>query len=119
MAGSKVDNVNEVADSSAVRSVVVVSPDLQLLLSSNRHLRHKRQQVVRNAGRVFSDEAAFMRANRIEISQDTDPPGGVGFVEILQHFLEEELCSTIWICRSERMSLVERKIGRHSIHGRR
>src|ERR1700686_1762206 len=42
VAGSKVDDMNEVADSGTIRSVIVASPNLQLLLSSNRHLRHKR-----------------------------------------------------------------------------
>src|SRR6185437_5321275 len=97
MTGGEVNDMNEVTDASAIRRIIVVAPDLQLFLSSNRHLPHKWQQVVRNANRIFSDHPAFVRADRIEISQDGDLPGGVGFIKIPQHFLEEELCSTIRI----------------------
>src|SRR5215469_1820006 len=116
MTGGKVNDMDEVTDAGAIRSIVVVAPDLQLLLSSNRHLRDKWQEVVRNANRVFSDEPAFMRANRIEVAQNADPPLGVGCVNVLQHLFEEEFCSTIWICRPEGMLLVEGKIARHAIN---
>jgi hypothetical protein len=51
---------------------------VKLLTLSDCHLRHKRHQVVRNAQRVFTDEPAFVRANRIEIAQNTNPPIIVG-----------------------------------------
>src|SRR5215469_15517758 len=116
MAGSKIDDMNEVADSSAIRSVVVVSPNPQLLLFSDRHLRHKRQQVVGNPERVFSDEPAFMCANRIEVSQNANAPIIVRSIKVLQHFLDEKLCSTVRICRPEGMLLVERQITRYPVN---
>src|SRR5246127_672109 len=39
MAGRKVDDMNEISDSGTVRSVIVVSPNVQLFSFSNRHLR--------------------------------------------------------------------------------
>ena len=87
MTGCKIDDMNEVADSGAIRSVIVVSPNPQLLALSNCHLRPKPQQVVRNAQRVFSDEPAFARANRVEVAQNTDPPIVVGPIKGLSAFL--------------------------------
>src|SRR5262245_19444240 len=106
MPGCKIDNMNEVADAGAVRSVIVVSENEHLLTLTNRHLRHKWQQIVRSADGVFSDEPAFVRANRVEVAQDADPPVRVGLAEILQHLLDKELRATVWVCRSEGMFLI-------------
>ncbi|OLK15386.1 hypothetical protein IXO621_20770, partial [Xanthomonas oryzae pv. oryzae] len=81
MSGCKIDDMNEVADAGAIRSIVVISPNVQLLTSPDGHLRHKWQQVVGYAERIFSDKSAFVRANRIEVAQDGDPPVAVGSME--------------------------------------
>lgn len=49
MTGCKIDDMNEVADSGAVRRVIIVAPNRELVASSNCHLCHKRQQIVWDA----------------------------------------------------------------------
>ena len=44
-------------------------------------------QVVRNTSRIFTDQAAGMRAHRVEIAQHTDLPLGVGMHDIGQDLL--------------------------------
>src|SRR6266404_7071441 len=117
MTGCKIDDMNEVADSGAIRSAIVAAPNRQLVALSNCHLRHKWQQVVRNAQRVFSDEPACVRANRVEVAQNANPPIIVGPIKIPQHFLDEELCAAVRICRSERMLLVERQVCGYPVNG--
>src|SRR5215212_1787303 len=117
MTQRKINDMNEVADSGAVRRVIVVPPNHQLLSFSNCHLRYERQQVVRNADRVFSDATAFVRANRIKVTQDTNPPLIVGTIQIPQQFFDKELCAPVRICRSERMLLVKRQIPGWPVNG--
>src|ERR1700730_8461044 len=117
MPGCKIYDMNEVADSRAIRSIIVVSPNVQLLTLSDCHLRHKRQQIVRNAQRVFTDEPAFMRTNRIEVAQNTNPPTVVGPIKILYYFCDEKLCTAVRICRSDGMLLVQRQVHGSPING--
>ena len=78
MTGCKIDDVNEVANSSAIRRVIVISPYQQPLSLSNGHLRYQGQQVIRNAQWILSDEPAFMCTDWIEVSQNANPPIVVG-----------------------------------------
>ena len=60
-----------------------------------------------------------MRADRIEIAQDDDSPGGVAGGKVAQHLLDEQLRAAVGICGRERMVLVERQTLRLAIDGGR
>src|SRR4029077_19415564 len=117
MTGCKIDDVNEVANSCAIRRAVVISPYQQPLSLSDGHLRYQGQQVIRNAQWILSDEPAFMRTDWIEVSQNINPPIVVGPIKVFQHLFDKELCAAVRICRSERMLLIKRQVRRHPVNG--
>ena len=74
MAFGQVADVDVVAHAGAVGRVVVVAEDLQLRAPAHGHLRHVGHQVVGRAARVFADQAALVRAHRVEVAQAGDLP---------------------------------------------
>ena len=72
MAESKVNNMNIIAHAGSVRCVVIIAENIEIFALSDCHLSDIRHKVVRNTVGVFADNAAFMRSDRIEISQKAD-----------------------------------------------
>ena len=66
----KIDHMNVVAHARAVGSRIIVAEDLDAFELARGNLRHIGKQVVRDALRVFADPAAFMRTDRVEVTQD-------------------------------------------------
>lgn len=105
----QIDNVNVVAHAGAIRRRVIVAPDLQLLAPADGDLGDEGHQVVRDALRVFADQAAFVRADRVEVAQDADPPGGVGAVEVAQHVFDDQLGPAVGVGCRERVIFGQRQ----------
>eukprot|EP00968_Pinguiococcus_pyrenoidosus_P014937 scaffold1370_cov271-Pinguiococcus_pyrenoidosus.AAC.5 len=70
----QVHHVNVVPHARAVRGVVVVAEDAELLSPPDGDLAHVGHEVVGGAMRVFADEPRRVGAHGVEISQDRDPP---------------------------------------------
>jgi len=49
------------------------------------YLRNERHQIVWRANRIFTDQSAFVRADRIEVPQRRDAPGGIRDFQIAQN----------------------------------
>src|SRR3546814_20351329 len=88
LAFGKIDDMDIVAHPGAVGGVVIVAEYRQFGQASRRDAADEGHQIVRNSARVFADQSAVMRADRVEIAQHRDPPGGVGGGDVGQHLLE-------------------------------
>ena len=84
-----------VADACAIRCIVIITEYAQARQFSDRHLRDVWHQVVRDAGRVFADQAGFMRADRVEITQQGDAPLGIGECHVLQDLFDHHFCVAV------------------------
>ena len=69
----------------------------------------------------LSNQTGLVRSNRIEVAQADDVPTGIGFLQISQNRLNEELCLTVRIGDADAnwMLLVERQVLRNAIHSGR
>jgi hypothetical protein len=70
----QIHHVDAIAHTGTIRRLVVAAEHAQLLELAHCQPRDIRHQVVRNAGRIFANQSAFMRAHRIEITQRRDAP---------------------------------------------
>ena len=74
MAFGKVGYMNIIAHAGAIRRFVIAAEDRKFIAPADRHLRDTGHQVLRCALRILAEQAAFMRANRIEITQQCYAP---------------------------------------------
>ncbi|ABA48535.1 hypothetical protein BURPS1710b_3148 [Burkholderia pseudomallei 1710b] len=119
VAAREIDDVDVIAHAGAVGRRVVAAEHAQLLELAHRDLRDVRHQVVRNAGRVLADEAAFVRADRIEVAQRRDAPGRIGGFDIAQDLLGHQLRLAVRVGRRKRERLVDRRALGYAVYGRR
>lgn len=84
----KIDHMNVVAHARAVGSRIIVAEDLDAFELARGNLRHIGKQVVRDALRVFADPAAFMRTDRVEVTQQHHIPLRIRTVQIGKDALE-------------------------------
>ena len=106
----QVADVDVVAHAGAVGGVVVVAEDLQLRAPAHGHLRHVGHQVVGRAARVFADQAAFVRAHRVEVAQGGDLPARVAGHQVAQHRLAHQLGLAVGVGRGQRRVLGDRQL---------
>ncbi|MNN20101.1 hypothetical protein D3C81_1333620 [compost metagenome] len=97
MAQRQVDHVDVVAHARAVRRIVIVAEDGQALAAADGHLRDEGHQIVRNASRIFADQAAGMRADRIKVAQHADLPLSISMHEITQDLLDHQLGAAVGV----------------------
>ena len=88
MPARKIDHMNVVAHARAVGSRIIVAEDLDAFELARGNLRHIGKQVVRDALRVFADPAAFMRTDRVEVTQQHHIPLRIRTVQIGKDALE-------------------------------
>ena len=74
MAYSQIDPMDIIADPGSVRRCIVVAENRELGQLTNRHLRYIRYQIIENTIGIFAYPTAFMGADRIEITEQTDIP---------------------------------------------
>ncbi|MNN24681.1 hypothetical protein D3C81_1381220 [compost metagenome] len=97
-----------VAHAGTVRRGIVAAKYHQFLAAPASHLRHVWHQIIRNSARIFADQPAFMRADRIEIAQVGNAPCGVRFFQVAQDLLAHQLGLAIRIGRRQREILKDR-----------
>ena len=119
MAQRQVDHVDIVAHARAIGRSVVVAEDGQALAATHCHLGDEGHQVVRNAGRILTDQAAGMRTHRVEIAQHTDLPLGVGMHDIGQDLLDHQLGAAVGIGHGQARRFQDRQGFRVAVHGGR
>ena len=120
VAHGQIHHVDVVAHAGAVGGGVVVAPHIQKGPLPHGHLGHKRQQVVGNAARVFTDQPAFVRAHRVEVAQDADAPRRVAAVQVAQQVFHHQLATAIGVGGRERVVFGQRQALRVAVHrGRR
>ena len=98
----QVADVDVVAHASAVVGGVVVAVHGQPGPPAHGHLRYERHQVVGHPARVFADQAAAVRAHRVEVAQHGGPPQRVGLAQVLQHLLAHQLGLTVRVGGGQR-----------------
>ena len=81
----------------AVRGVVVVAEHADALQLAHGNLRDVGQQVVRNALWILADQAALMRADGVEVTQQHDVPLVVAHVQVGEHLLEHALGPSVGV----------------------
>ncbi len=108
-----------VAFAGAVSRVVVVAVDRQALQLADRDLCDVRHQVVGDAGRVLADQAALVRADRVEVTQQRDAPGRVRGRDVGQHALDHGLRRAVRIGGADRKVLADRQRVRIAVDGGR
>ena len=97
MAHREVDHVDVVAHAGAVVRLVVVAVDGQVLELAGRHLRDVGQEVVGDAVGVLAEQAAFVRADGVEVAQQRDAPRGIGLPQIGEDLLDIELGGAVGV----------------------
>jgi len=116
----EVHHVDVVAHAGAVGRVVVAAEHLHLGPLADRHLRDVGHQVVRHPARVLADQAAFVRAHRVEVAQAGDLPARVGLLQVVQDALAHQLGRAVGVGRRQRRILADRQRPGLAVHrGRR
>ena len=120
MALRQVDDMDIVADSRSVGSIIVVAEYVDLLQLAGSHLGHVREQVVGNSLGIFSDHAALVRSDRVKIAKQHDFPAIVRFPYICEDPLLHGLCLAVRIGRDALGALLcDRDKSGISVDGRR
>mmetsp|Transcript_26001 Transcript_26001/g.65335 ORF Transcript_26001/g.65335 Transcript_26001/m.65335 type:complete len:243 (-) Transcript_26001:47-775(-) len=87
-----------VAYAGAVRGVVVVAKDVQLGALADGHLQNVRCEVIGDALGVFADQAAFVRADGVEVAQENDVPAFLAHAHIPHDVLCDQLGAAVRVC---------------------
>ena len=91
MAFGKVHHMDIVPDTGAVGGGIIIAEDRKLFQFTNSHLCHVGHEVVRNTGRIFTDEAGRMSTDGVEITQEHDAPlrirDSLTFQDLFDHIL--------------------------------
>ena len=95
MAFGQIRHVDEIPPAGAVRRVVVLAENRQLLPLAHGHLGHVRHQVVGNPLGVLADQTGSVRANRVKISQKNHGHLLIGIRRIFQNLLHHVLRPTV------------------------
>ncbi|CWR93580.1 Uncharacterised protein [Neisseria meningitidis] len=78
----QIHHMNIVAHTGAVGGRIIAAEYRQLRQPARSHLADIGQKVVGNAVGLFADQAAFMRADRVEITQQNHAPTRIGFLDV-------------------------------------
>src|SRR5450830_24949 len=119
MPDRQVDHVDVIAHAGAVRSRVIAAIHGQLLTLAAGHLGDVGHQVVGNAVRGFTDQAAFVGTHGIEVAQQRDAPGRPGPRQVAQHLFDHQLAAAVGIGGGQGKIFRDGHGGRVAIHGGR
>jgi hypothetical protein len=81
----QIHDVNVISDTRPVGRVVVITPHIQPISTSDCDLRNKGDKVVGDACGIFADQATLMGASRIEIAENSYPPLRIARKLITKH----------------------------------
>ena len=115
MSISQVHDVHVVTYARSIGRVVVATPNLQAFAAPDRHLSDKRNQIVRRAVGVFSNQAARVGSRWIEIAQDRYAPARIARTLVAKHIFYDQLCAPVWIDWEQWMIFRNRKGYRFSV----
>ena len=87
----EVHHVDVVPDAGAVRRLIVIPENPEVVKLPDRDLGDVWHQVVRDAVRVLADKPALMRANRVEVAEHAQRPAVIRPVEVLANLLDVDL----------------------------
>src|ERR1700733_12781733 len=73
----QIHDMNVITYARSIGRVLSPSENDQAIAPSNRNLGNEWQEIVWHSLRILTDQAAFMRADRIEITKDAEAPGGI------------------------------------------
>ena len=88
MTRRQITNVNIVADTRSIMSIVIVSENAQFLTDTHSRLRNVRHQVIGNAVRIFTNASTRMSANRVKVTEQDNIPLGVCLLHIHQDLFQ-------------------------------
>ncbi|CWR95982.1 Uncharacterised protein [Neisseria meningitidis] len=82
MAFCQIHHMNIVAHSRTIGGWIIAAEYRQLRQPARSHLADIGQKVVGNTVGLFADQAAFVRADRVEIAQQNHAPARIGFLDV-------------------------------------
>ena len=97
MALGQVHHMDVIPHAGAVRGVVVVAENMQLLQLAHRDLGDVGDQIVGDTVRVLADETAVVGADRIKIAQQGHVQARIGLAVVDEDALNKELGGTVGI----------------------
>mmetsp|Transcript_49979 Transcript_49979/g.156440 ORF Transcript_49979/g.156440 Transcript_49979/m.156440 type:complete len:203 (+) Transcript_49979:411-1019(+) len=90
-----------ISNTGSVWGGIIVSVHCQVLELADSNLGNIWHQVVRNACRVLADSATLVCTNWVKVPKIDSLPILVGLTKVSQDLLDEELCASIWIRRTD------------------
>ncbi len=112
----QIHHVDIVAHAGAVGGVIIIAEHAKLFQPAQRRLGDVGHQVIGDAGGILPDEAGFVRANGVEVTQQHHRPCGVGRGDIAQNLLTHEFGPAVGVGAAQRRILVHRHGGTGLIH---
>ena len=113
----QVHDVDVVPHAGAVGRGVVVAEHAQLGPLAGGDLGDVGHEVVGHASRAFTDQAAVVRAHRVEVAQAGQAPGRIGGRQIAQDFLDVQLAAAVGVDGARGVALVQGQGLRLAIDG--
>ena len=97
MALGQIHHMDIIPDTGAIGGIVIVAENAEFLPAAHSHLGDKGHQIIGNTPGIFTDAAAFMGADGIEIPQKAHAPIGICYAQRLQDLLGHVLGPAIGI----------------------
>ena len=113
----QITDMDIVAHAGAVVRGIVVAEHAQKRELARRHLRDIRQQIVRNAVRILADQAALVRADRVEIAKQRHRERFIGVRRVPEHLLDHQLGPAVGVRGGQRRVLADRHARRIAVDG--
>ena len=101
MTKGKIDDVDVVSDTSAVRSGIIVAKDIDEGQRANGDSGDVGHEVVGDPSGVLANEAGLVGADGVEVAEEDDRGGRIGDLPILQDVLDKELGSAVGVGAGE------------------
>ena len=97
MAACQVYHVDVVTYAGSVRCIVVIAEYTEAFQFADRYLCYIRKQVVRDTFRIFSDHAALVCTDRVEVTKQDHVPFRICFLDIGQDLFQHPFCPAVWV----------------------
>ena len=91
----KIHHIDVIPYAASVRSVVIVSENVQMMANSGSGLSDKRYQILRDSSWQLTDQCGRMRTNRIEISQSANLEVRESYYTVAEYLLSHLLALSV------------------------
>ena len=108
MTAGEINDMNVITNAGAIGGRVIAAKDAEFRPTTDRHLRDERHQIIGNALRVFADQTALMRPDRVEITQQGHAPARIRGPDIPQHLLDVQLGAPVGVGRLQLGGFIDR-----------